>query len=357
MDLAENFLARSRHYLQTEYRTKLRAAVEALPADALWWRANEQANSVGNLLLHLNGNVRQGIVSGVGGAPSLRDRAGEFDARSGPTTDALLSQLGRTLGEVDAVLAGLSAADLSTMRTIQGRDVTVFEAVYHVVEHFAMHMGQIIFVAKLHAPGTVRFYEDAGGLARPLWPDLARQLDGAQVKPPEFVPPANVPNAGLVLLNPFLVQLFDRAQLLERDEAGRARFRSTDSAARGVQLLEYLAGRSEKPTDHSRTLPRVLCGVASDLELPQAGNVTDVERELCQKLLEAVISQWAEMKNSSVVGLQETFLQRSGVLTETADAFDLRVERRTIDVLVDQLPWSFSRVQFQWMSAALVVRW
>ncbi len=174
MNLAEQFVARSRHHLQTEYRTKLRAAVEALPADALWWRANEQSNSVGNLLMHLNGNVRQWILSGVGGAPSTRDRAGEFDARSGQSAEALLSQLGRTLDEVDVVLAGLTAEDLSTTRTIQGRDITVFEAVYHVVEHFAMHMGQIIFVAKLHAPGTVRFYEDAGGLARPLWPGLVR---------------------------------------------------------------------------------------------------------------------------------------------------------------------------------------
>jgi uncharacterized damage-inducible protein DinB len=175
MDLAETFLTKSRHFLLTEYQTKLRAAVEALPADALWWRANEQSNSVGNLLVHLNGNVRQWILSGVGGAPSTRDRAGEFDARSGPSADTLLAQLRTTLDEVDAVLAGLSAADLSTTRTIQGRDVSVLEAVYHVVEHFSMHMGQIILMAKLHAPGSIRFYEDAGGLARPLWPALVRE--------------------------------------------------------------------------------------------------------------------------------------------------------------------------------------
>lgn len=179
MDIAENFIARSRHFLQTEYRTKLRAAVEALPADALWWRANDQSNSVGNLLLHLNGNVRQWILSGIAGAPSTRNRSGEFDARSGASASELLAQLERTLDEVDAVLAGLSEADLSTGRTIQGRDVTVLEVVYHVVEHFSMHMGQIILVAKLHAPGTVRFYEDAGGLARPLWPELARSRPSA----------------------------------------------------------------------------------------------------------------------------------------------------------------------------------
>jgi uncharacterized damage-inducible protein DinB len=175
MDLASEFIERSRHYLQTEYRTKLRAAVTAMPADALWWRANDQSNSVGNLLLHLTGNIRQWIVSGVGGAPDARDRASEFAARSGADAGELLANLERALDEVDAVLAGLTAEDLGSRRTIQGRELTVFAAVYHVVEHFSLHLGQIILVAKLHAPGTVRFYEDAGGLARPLWPEMARQ--------------------------------------------------------------------------------------------------------------------------------------------------------------------------------------
>jgi len=174
MDLSLSFLAHSRHYLRTEYPTKLRAAVESLPAGALWWRANETSNSVGNLILHLTGNVRQWIVSGVGGAPSTRDRASEFSARDGDAA-ALLADLDRALDEVDATLARLTPADLIATRSIQGRDVTVIDAVYHVVEHFSLHLGQIIFVAKLHSPGAVKFYEDAGGLARPLWPDLVRR--------------------------------------------------------------------------------------------------------------------------------------------------------------------------------------
>lgn len=172
MDLAQIFVAQSRFYLRSEYRTKLRVAVEALPADALWWRPNEQSNSVGNLLAHLAGNVRQWIVGGVGGAPVTRDRAAEFAAHSGPGAAELLAELERVLDEADAVLANLSAADLVTMRTIQGSEVTVLDAVYHVVEHFSLHLGQIILVVKLHAPGAIRFYEDAGGLARPLWPAL-----------------------------------------------------------------------------------------------------------------------------------------------------------------------------------------
>lgn len=174
MDTASIFLSKSRYFLTVEYRTKIRAAVESLPPDALWWRANEQSNSVGNLLMHLAGNIRQWIVGGVGGQPNVRDRDGEFAARSGDDAATLLARLDAAIDEVDAVLARLTDADLATHRSIQGRDVNVLEAIYHVVEHFSMHVGQIILVAKIHSPGAVQFYEDAGGLARPLWPELKR---------------------------------------------------------------------------------------------------------------------------------------------------------------------------------------
>jgi len=174
MDLAQTFIARSRYYLQTEYRTKIRAAVEALPPDALWWRANDQSNSIGNLLMHLAGNIRQWIVAGVGRAPDRRNRDAEFAARGGATAAELLDALDAALDEVDAVIAKLTPDDLASRRTIQGREVSVLEAVYHVVEHFALHSGQIILVSKMHAPGAVRFYDDTGGLARPLWAELSR---------------------------------------------------------------------------------------------------------------------------------------------------------------------------------------
>lgn len=169
------FLERARYFLGTEYRTQVRLAVEALPADALWWRANEQSNSVGNLLLHLNGNVRQWILGGVGRQANERHRAAEFAARTGPPAATLLADLNRTLDEVDRVLASLTAASLLEPRTIQGRDTTVLAAIFHVVEHFSQHLGQIILVAKLRAPGAINFHEDAGGLAAPVWEEKIRQ--------------------------------------------------------------------------------------------------------------------------------------------------------------------------------------
>src|ERR1051325_6638607 len=96
MTTAEQFLEEARYFLGTEYRTQLRLAVEAVGDESLWWRANDQSNSVGNLLLHLNGNVRQWILGGVGRQANERHRASEFAARTGPSAATLLAELDRT---------------------------------------------------------------------------------------------------------------------------------------------------------------------------------------------------------------------------------------------------------------------
>ena len=167
MNLARAFLDRSRHYLVREYPTKIQRCLDVLPAEMLWRRDDASENSIGNLLLHLSGNVRQWIVSGVGGAPDTRRRSTEFDARDGEGTPELMAALRTTLQEADEVLSSLDAQSLGEARRIQGRDVNVLDAVYHVVEHFSMHTGQIILLTKRYAPGRVQFYEDAGGLAIP----------------------------------------------------------------------------------------------------------------------------------------------------------------------------------------------
>lgn len=170
IDLASAFLARSRYYLGLEYPGKIRLALTAMPADRLWHRANESSNSAGNLVLHLAGNVRQWIVSGVGGAPDVRHRDAEFAARDGAALEPLLATLEAACAESVAVFDTLDAAALAETRLIQGRRTTVFSAIYHVVEHFSGHTGQLIMMAKAAAkPGAVRFYDDTGGLARPLF--------------------------------------------------------------------------------------------------------------------------------------------------------------------------------------------
>lgn len=171
MDISTPFLERSRYYLTVEYPTKIHRCLEALPADAVWRRTSERSNSVGNLLLHLAGNVRQWIVCSVGGEPDTRQRSAEFEARQGADATVLFAMLRGVIDEADAVLASLTADTLLERRFIQGRDVSVLDAVYHVVEHFALHTGQIILLTKAAVPDRIQFYEDAGGLAIPRWRD------------------------------------------------------------------------------------------------------------------------------------------------------------------------------------------
>ena len=175
MSLAEQFIALSRQYLAFEYPAKIRQCLDTLPPNALWQRSDKDSNSIGNLLLHLEGNVRQWIITNVGGRGGERHRSAEFAAVSGENADTLYGRLRVTLDEADAVMGALSAADLESRRTIQGRDVSVFDAVYHVVEHFSLHTGQIILLTKQFSPGGIHFYEDAGGLAIPRWRERAQK--------------------------------------------------------------------------------------------------------------------------------------------------------------------------------------
>jgi len=169
MDLGRAFLDESRRYLVREYAVKIRLCLEDLSDDDLWWRPNEQSNSIGNLLLHLAGNIRQWIVAGVGGAPDTRQRQAEFDERGPMPRDEVMRRFDAALADVDSVLRALDPAVLTENRAIQGRDTNVLKAIYHVVEHFGMHTGQIAYITKLRTGADLGFYRDAGGLATEEW--------------------------------------------------------------------------------------------------------------------------------------------------------------------------------------------
>jgi uncharacterized damage-inducible protein DinB len=162
------FLRHARFRLLDDYLVKIAAAIDALDDEQLWRRPNESSNSIGNLLLHLSGNVRQWLISGVGGAEDTRDRASEFAARGSAPGGELIELLKTTLEEADGVLAGIedecaagrSDAPLQRLCRPQAYEVTVFDAIFHVVEHFSYHTGQIIFAAKWLAEGQVSFYDD-----------------------------------------------------------------------------------------------------------------------------------------------------------------------------------------------------
>jgi uncharacterized damage-inducible protein DinB len=167
--IGQAFIDQSRTYLSSGYLPRIRRCVQAIADEDLWWRPNPRSNSIGNLILHLAGNVRQWIVSGIGGESDTRERQEEFDADRERSREELVEILESTLGDVDRVLAQLRPEDLLERRVIQGREVSVLEALYHVVEHFGMHTGQIIYITKLRTGTDLQFYEVEGGIARPMW--------------------------------------------------------------------------------------------------------------------------------------------------------------------------------------------
>jgi uncharacterized damage-inducible protein DinB len=162
------FLRQVRFRLREDYRVKISRALEVLNEEEVWWRPNEASNSIGNLLLHLAGNVRQWAVAGIGGAPDLRDRPREFSERSQLNQAELLAQLDAALDEAEAVIARIeeelaasqSDAALQRERLIQGFPQTVQDALFHIVEHFSYHTGQIIYIAKFHEGERVQYYDD-----------------------------------------------------------------------------------------------------------------------------------------------------------------------------------------------------
>jgi uncharacterized damage-inducible protein DinB len=158
-EIGRTFIAGSRAYFAADYLPKIERCLELLSDEQIWWRANPQSNSIGNLLLHLSGNVRQWIVCSLGGAPDGRDRDSEFSERSTIPRDELLARLKQTLREADATLAKFAPDKLLERRVIQGLDVTALEAIFHVVEHFSMHTGQIIMMAKMFAEVDLGFYD------------------------------------------------------------------------------------------------------------------------------------------------------------------------------------------------------
>ena len=169
MDTGQIFIDRSRAYLLGEYLPKIRRSMEGLGPEDLWWRPNPGSNSMGNLILHLAGNARQWVVSGIGGEEDVRRRQEEFERKGGLSAQDLLDRLESALQEVDRVLSRLSPERLGETRVIQGMNVSVFEALYHVVEHFSMHTGQIIYLSKLRTGEDLGFYQVRDGIAKPMW--------------------------------------------------------------------------------------------------------------------------------------------------------------------------------------------
>lgn len=163
------FIAHASKFLVSDYLPKIERCLEKLTDEQIWWRANEESNSIGNLILHLCGNVRQWIICGVGAQPDNRDRDSEFAQREIISRSELLTLLRSTLSEAQTTLRDVDPSILLEHRKIQGNDVELLEAIFHVTEHFSMHAGQIFLLTKLLTGRDLRFYEFESGTPVHRW--------------------------------------------------------------------------------------------------------------------------------------------------------------------------------------------
>jgi uncharacterized damage-inducible protein DinB len=154
--LGVSLLTDVRALLRSSYLSKIERCLDVLGEDDIWWRVNAASNSIGNLMLHLDGSTRMWMLRVAGGRQIVRDRDAEFAERGPMAKSALLARLRSTLAEVDEVLATLNETTLLERRPSTQGEVTVLWAVLHGVEHFAMHTGQIITLTKLRTGSALR---------------------------------------------------------------------------------------------------------------------------------------------------------------------------------------------------------
>ena len=175
--VSRRFLDCAVDYLMGDYLPKIERCLEKLTDEQIWWRANEESNSIGNLVLHLCGNARQWIVMGVGSQAGTRDRDAEFEQRELISRTELLNLLHSTLADVEKTLNTLDPGTLLSRRTIQSHDIDILEAVFHVIEHFSMHAGQIFLLTKLLTATDLRFDDFEASAPVERWrsgpPDLS----------------------------------------------------------------------------------------------------------------------------------------------------------------------------------------
>lgn len=168
-DVSADFISEARYLLREEYLPKIERCLEQLTDEHIWWRANDNSNSIGNLILHISGNARQWIVSGLGSEPDQRQRDAEFAERRIAPRAELLAHLKKAVSDIDQTLERFAAGRLLEEFRIQGTMTTALAAILHVTEHFSMHTGQIILLAKMLADVDFIFYDFSQGKPAHTW--------------------------------------------------------------------------------------------------------------------------------------------------------------------------------------------
>ena len=159
-------------------------------------------------------------------------------------------------------------------------------------------------------------------------------------------------NAGIVLLNNYIIQLFERLGLLDKKK-----FRSVARQLEAVHYLQFLATGSKQTEESFLPLNKILCGLDPATPVPAEISLTQEEEELFEGMINAVAKHWPEIGNTSIDGFRGNWLVRDGVLYAEEEKWQLVVEKRPYDILISKAPFSFSIIRLPWMEKPLHVTW
>ena len=160
-----------------------------------------------------------------------------------------------------------------------------------------------------------------------------------------------VTNSGVVILHPFLQEYFKELGLVEKV------FKNTESQHRAVLLMHYLASGETEVAEFNLILEKLLCAVDFDEPVPNHIELSEKEKEESDNLLRSVTEHWAPLRRTSLQGLRTSFFQREGKLFRAEAGWILKVEQKTIDILLDKLPWGIGTIKLPWMDTVLNVEW
>jgi len=157
--LTNAFIAEIKRRLFGENIPRLKKCLEKLSDEQIWYRPNNSSNSVGNLVLHLHGNVRQWVVAGLAENRDVRERQKEFDEKGPVPREQMIANMDKLMMEVDQILNQVSSKDLLAIRNVQGYQESGLSILVHITEHFSYHVGQVTYIVKMLKDADMGYYE------------------------------------------------------------------------------------------------------------------------------------------------------------------------------------------------------
>ncbi|MDU1891981.1 MAG: contractile injection system tape measure protein [Dysgonomonas sp.] len=165
----------------------------------------------------------------------------------------------------------------------------------------------------------------------------------------------SISNAGLALLTPWFPRLFDMLGLMNEEKKD---LKDTDARIRAIFIIQQLVTSEDKEyEEHELAFNRMLTGCPFSVPLPRRMELTEQETATIESMLNGVKANWQKIKNTSIQGFQEAFIQRDGELEQQEDKWLLTVEPRAYDMLLDSVPWSYKLIRLPWLKKHIHVSW